>query len=102
MDRRREPRVSREVCVQISGLDLTGARFTQTVVARSLSFSGGLLTGVQHGLRSGDYIALRRERQLACFRVIWVRGDRAAIQKLKDQPCLWPELLEEQVLGSRR
>lgn len=94
MERRLEARLPTEVCVRIFGMDTNGETFRQTVIAGSLSLSGALLTGIAHELRCGDSIAVRRDGQEARFKVVWVRDGQAAIQRLKDELCLWKELLE--------
>jgi hypothetical protein len=94
MERRQETRLPTEVAVRIFGMDADGESFRQTVIARSLSSNGALLTGLARELRCGDSIAVRRDGQQARFKVVWVRDGQAAIQKLKDELCLWKELLE--------
>ena len=45
-------------------------------------------------------MVLRREQQSARFKVIWFGDDRAAMQKLKDQPCLWQDCCKSRRQGS--
>lgn len=100
MERRAEVRLRAEVSVNIAGIDANGRAYRQTVSVRSVSLSGGLLTGVQQQLRCGDLIVLQRDSKIARFRVIWLRDSLVAVQKLADDPCLWQELLGKQPSGS--
>ena len=94
MERRAESRRLAQVSVNIAGVDTNGQAYRQSVLARSVSLSGGLLTGVSQDLRCGDLIVLQRDQLVARFRVVWVRDGQVAVQKLKNEPCLWQELLE--------
>jgi hypothetical protein len=94
MERRAEPRLLAELSVNIAGVDTNGRAYRQTVSARSVSWSGGLLTGVRQQLRSGDLIVLHRDGLIARYRVVWLRDSQVAIQKLQNEPCLWQEVLE--------
>ena len=96
MERRREPRVPAEAPVRIAGVDAHGEIFAQNAIARSISLSGALLTGIQHHLRWGDGLLLQRNGQQAKFRVVWVRDGQAAIQRLKGEVCPWEEMMEAQ------
>jgi hypothetical protein len=101
MDRRAEVRLLAELSVDIAGIDTNGQPYRQTVSARSVSCSGGLLTGVRQQLRCGDLIAIQRDGLIARFRVVWLRDGQVAVQKLKHEPCLWLEVLENRASGSR-
>jgi len=99
IDRRRELRVESSLKVLIWGLDAQGVRFTQGAMARNLSGSGALLSGVERQLRSGDLIGLQYGACQARFRVIWMRESgngeriRVAVQRLETENCPWPEEL---------
>lgn len=94
MERRAEDRLPAQLSVNIAGVDANGQTYRQIVSARSVSLSGGLLTGVRQQLRCGDLIVLQRDRLIARFRVIWFRDGQVAVQKLRNEPCLWEEMLE--------
>ncbi len=96
MERRREPRIPAEVEVRIAGIDAHGELFAQDAIARSLSLSGALITGIQHNLRCGDGLLLRTVNRQAKFKIVWVRDGKAAVQRLKGEPCPW-----EKSVGSR-
>ena len=93
MERRREPRVPVEIQVRIAGVDAHGELFAQNAVARSLSPSGALITGIEYTLRCGDGLFVEQNRCQAKFKVVWIRNGQAAVQKFKDEPCPWGELL---------
>jgi hypothetical protein len=102
-ERRHEPRLRSDLPVRIWGCDDRGVRFVQEAVARNLSGSGALLTGIQQNLRCGDLIGLQYENREAHFRVIWARDSRtslkiqAAVQRVGPYECPWKGLLEEQL-----
>lgn len=93
MERRREPRIPSEVKVRIAGVDAHGELFAQDAIARSLSVSGALLTGIKHQLRCGDGLFVDHNQSQAKFKVVWVRDGQAAVQRFKDEPCPWKEVL---------
>lgn len=102
MERRGEPRIPSEVKVRIAGVDAHGELFAQDAVARSLSVSGALLTGIKHPLRCGDGLFVQQNHSQAKFKIVWVRDGQAAVQKLKDEPSPWGELLGVGALGAGR
>jgi hypothetical protein len=93
-ERRKEPRDRCEAAVRVWGRDTGGNTFSQKCVACNLSLSGALLSGLQTLLRCGDPIVVGYGDKKAKFRVIWSRDQQAAVQKLRDQPCPWKELLD--------
>jgi hypothetical protein len=99
VERRHEPRVRAELCVQLSGIDAQGGAFTDMVLATSLSRAGALLTKVRAELRCGDLVAIDHGGRHAYFRIVWalksrtLDGMQVAIHKLKSQPCPWEEML---------
>src|ERR1700758_2396670 len=103
MERRAEVRLLAELSVDIAGIDTKGQPYRQTVSARSVSVSGGLLTGVRQQLRCGDLVILQRNGLISRFRVVWLRDGQVAVHKLQNEPCLWQEVLEDrvQVAGDR-
>lgn len=98
-ERRKEPRVRRELCVQVSGVDARCVNFREDVVASNLSRSGALLTKVHADLRSGNLVAVEFGGRHAYFRIVWVMESRemegrlVAIHKLTSQLCPWEEIL---------
>ncbi len=82
------------VLVRIAGVSANGDFFAQDTIARSLSLSGALLTGIEHDLRCGDGLLLQFHGQQSRFKVVWVRDGQAAIQKVKNELCPWKEMLE--------
>jgi hypothetical protein len=94
MERRQELRIPVEVQVRVAGVNAQGELFVQNAVARSLSMSGALITGLEHDLRCGDGLFVQQDGRRSKFKIVWVRDGRAAVQKFKDEPCPWKELLE--------
>jgi hypothetical protein len=98
-DCRQEPRVVSNPEVQITALSEDGTPFTQTAIAKNISVGGALLNGLGRKLRCGDLIRVQYGEIGARFRIVWIGGNgrigpySAAVQKLKEEPCPWPELL---------
>ena len=92
-ERRKEPRDRCEAYVRVWGRDTDGNTFSQKCLACNLSLSGGLLSGLQRRLRCGDPIGIEYGENKAKFRVVWVREQRAAVQKLRNETCPWRALL---------
>jgi len=99
IDRRREPRVESNIPVLIWGIDARGLPFTQSALARNISWRGALLLGIEQLLRCGDLIAIQYGKKHARFRVVWTRdfanGEkvRAAVQRLETEECPWKDEL---------
>lgn len=72
MDRRREPRVSVELPVQIWGMDANSRPFTQSASVRTISGRGATLHGVSAQLKAGDVLDLQYQGSKAQFRVVWL------------------------------
>jgi len=102
MERRREFRVPAEVEVRIAGVDAHGELFAQDALARSLSLSGALVTGIEHNLRCGDGLFVQQNGHQSKFKIVWVLDGQAAVQKFKDEPCPWGELLGIEAVGTGR
>lgn len=101
-DRRKEPRAPAEIEITLSALKADGNPFSQAVLARNLSGSGALLTGVEHKLRCGDLVRVQYRENYARFRVVWIANSAhgpftAAIHKLADNVCPWAEALTESI-----
>jgi hypothetical protein len=94
-ERRKESRNQSEIEVRVWGIDADGSFFRKEVVARNLSSGGALLSEIGVSLRSGDMVCVKYETTQAKFRVVWVRDDRAAIQKQREEPCPWEKLLPQ-------
>lgn len=105
-ERRNEPRFASELAVRIWGCDDRGVRFVQDAIARNLSGSGALLTGIQQNLRCGDLVGVQFENRQAHFRIIWVRDSggtrriQAAVQKVGAYECPWKTVLAEEIVTS--
>lgn len=101
IDRRREPRNQVELSVMVWGVDTKGERFLQEARCRDISLSGGLLSGIESELRSGDVIGILYRGKKARYRVVWVRYEdnvgkiHAAIHRFEEDTCPWQELLTE-------
>jgi hypothetical protein len=72
MDRRRTPRVSVQLPVQVWGLDAFGQPFTQSAMVTNLSSGGAVLEGVRRRMRTGDVLDVRMGSSKAEFRVVWM------------------------------
>lgn len=98
-ERRKDSRTQTHVSVRVSGLDEFGNRFDQLATACNISAGGALLTGLKQGLRTRDLLIVGCGAHRARFRVVWVRDSetsrkiQAAVQRIKIDPCPWPELL---------
>ena len=99
LDRRREPRLGSSFTVLIWGIDTEGRRFSQTALARNISQSGALLTGITWSLRPGDLLAIQYREKRARYRLVWSRSSGteektlAAVQKVGSEACPWLEEL---------
>ena len=100
-DRRREPRTDIDLGLTVWGVDTRGDRFLQEARSREVSLSGGLLTGLDAELRSGDVIGILYRGKKAGYRVVWVhfsgRSDKiqAPVHRFPPIDCPWKELLTE-------
>ena len=72
MDRRRTPRVSVQLPVQVWGLDAFGRPFTDSALVTNLSLGGMVLQGVRRRMRTGEILDVRMGSSKAEFRVIWI------------------------------
>ena len=89
--------------VRVWGIDATGALFVQDAVARNISGSGALLSGIEQKIRTHDLIGVGYGDRQARFRVVWVRDSgtdqkvQAAVHKLKSEECPWKHVLGQEV-----
>jgi hypothetical protein len=94
-ERRRESRAQADIAVRISGRDISGEPFAQSVLASSISAGGALLSGMERKVRAGDLVWVEYEERKARFRIVWVRDSQssrqtqAAVQRLGDEECPW-------------
>jgi len=72
MDRRRSPRVSVQLPVEVWGLDASGQAFTSSALITNMSSGGIVIQGLQRRIREGEVLDVRMGYQTAHFRVIWV------------------------------
>lgn len=101
VDRRKEERAPSDLTLTVWGIDTHGERFAQQAMARDISLSGALLSGLDGDLRSGDVIGILYASKKARFRVVWVRRDginqklQAAVQRVQEDACPWQELVDK-------
>ena len=106
-DRRREPRTTIDLPLQVWGIDTRGERFVQSARARDISLSGALLVELNVELRSGDLVGVLYAGKKARFRVVWVRYSengrnlQAAIHRVEEDECPWKSLVSETGVRSR-
>ena len=102
IDRRREPRTEANLTITVWGVDTKGERFLQEALARDISLSGALLSGLDAELRSGDVIGVLYCGRKARFRVVWTRYDgtgeklQAAIHRFAGDDCPWQDWLSKE------
>ena len=98
IERRQEFRKQADIAIRISGHDVSGEAFAQSVVASSLSGGGALLSGMERQVRVGDLVWVEYKERKARFRIVWIRDSesgrktQAAVQKLENEECPWTEL----------
>jgi hypothetical protein len=102
-EHRREPRLQVELAVKISGRDVSGKLFNESVVASSISGGGALLSGMARKLRAQDLIWVEYQKRKARFRIVWVRASegehktQAAVQRLENEDCPWRDLVRSDI-----
>jgi hypothetical protein len=100
LERRQERRIQTEITVRVTGRDVLGNPFVQSVVASAISGSGALLSGMVREVRPGDLVWVAYRDRKARFRVVWVRDSRseqmtqAAVHRVENEECPWMALLE--------
>jgi len=72
MDRRRSPRISVQLPVEVWGLDASGQAFTSSALITNMSSGGIVVQGLQRRMREGEVLDVRMGYQTAHFRVIWI------------------------------
>jgi len=108
MDRRGEPRTGADLPLVVWGVDTRGERFLQEARVRDISLSGGLLSGLDSELRSGDVIGILYAGKKARYRVVWIRHSgpeqkvQAAVHRFTPDECPWKELVAEEPAGDPR
>jgi hypothetical protein len=77
MDRRRSPRVSVQLPVEVWGLDASGQAFMETALITNMSSGGIVIQSLRRKMRPGEVLDVRMGRQTAHFRVVWIgeKGD---------------------------
>jgi len=89
MDRRRTPRVSVQLPVQVWGLDAFGQPFTESAMVTNLSSGGIVVEGVRRRMRTGDVLDVRMGSSKAEFRVVWISEEgELGMQNLTAQSFL--------------
>lgn len=72
MDRRRSPRVSVQLPVEIWGLDASGQAFMETALITNMSSGGIVIQGLRRKIKAGEVLDVRMGRETAHFRIVWV------------------------------
>ena len=72
MDRRRSPRVSVQLPVEVWGLDASGQAFTSSALITNMSSGGIVIEGLRRRMLAGEVLDVRMGCQTAHFRVIWI------------------------------
>jgi hypothetical protein len=86
MDRRRSPRVSVQLPVEVWGLDACGQAFMETALITNMSSGGVVIHGIRRHMRTGEVLDVRMGHQTANFCIVWV-GEKGELgmQALTDQ-----------------
>ncbi len=94
MDRRRSPRISVQLPVEVWGLDASGQAFMETALITNMSSGGVVIHGVRRRLRTGEVLDVRMGYQTANFRVVWI-GEKGELgmQALTNQTFVPPSVL---------
>jgi hypothetical protein len=94
MDRRKNPRVSVQLPVDVWGLDAFGQAFTESAMITNMSSGGIVLQGLRRRLRPGEVLDVRMGCETAHFRVVWVsdKGE-LGMQALTAQTFVPPHVL---------
>ncbi len=95
MDRRRNPRVTVLLPVQVWGVDAHSLPFTQLVTVKNLSASGVVVQGLRRRVSPGEILEVQTGDGKAQFRVVWVgrmgspREGEVGLQSLPSEPQIW-------------
>lgn len=94
MDRRRSPRISVQLPVQVWGLDASAQPFTASAMVTNMSSGGIVLQALRRRLKTGEVLDVRMGSTTAQFRVIWI-GENAEVglENLTTQAFLPPSVL---------
>ena len=94
MDRRRSPRVSVQLPVEVWGLDASGQAFMETALITNMSSGGLVIQGIRRRMRTGEVLDIRMGYQTVNFRVVWVgEKNELGMQALTDQTFVPPSVL---------
>lgn len=94
MDRRRSPRISVQLPVELWGLDAAGQAFMESALITNMSSGGVVIQGLRRRMRMGEVLDIRMGCQTANFRVVWVndKGDMG-MQAITSQSFVPPSVL---------
>jgi len=94
MDRRRSPRVSVQLPVEVWGLDASSQPFMQSALITNMSSGGIVVEGLRRRMRPGEVLDVRMGYQTAHFRVVWV-GDQGELgmEAMTSQTFVPPSVL---------
>src|SRR5882672_8162705 len=86
-----------DLLVRVWGMGANGRAFFQNVYARELTSSGGLLSGMDHLLTTGDVIGVQLNEKKARFRVVNVHDAglpvkiQVHVELMNGQECPWKD-----------
>jgi len=96
---RRESRVSREIRVNVRGLDRGGHPFVQSTYAIDISRHGACIEGIGYLTGPGETIQVKRHLRAASYRVAWIgqigtpQAGRAGVFALEPSKNIWGAIL---------
>ncbi len=86
-----DPRHLIRLRVNLTGTDIEGHQFTQTVFTRNVSVRGARLTEIPPLLRPASVVKVDYRGKTARFRVMWVGdiNDEVGLLSLETGKCIW-------------
>ncbi len=91
-----DPRHLIRLRVNLTGTDINGHSFTQTVFTHNVSRRGARLTEIPPLLRLASVVKVDYRGKAARFRVMWVGGDindEVGLLSLEPGKCIWGKQL---------
>lgn len=109
---RREQRFLIALPVQIWGMDIDGALFTEDAITVDITTTGAQLQGITHSLQRGCVVGVKHQTSKARYRVVWVgeagsaTGGKVGLQLIDVGKFIWGRALprifgDDQFVASR-